>query len=83
MTPRFKRRIQLIRPSLQLRLIGSFGAICGLALLTQAMVLPRVVAAHRNHEKDPGQHGHNERAELAGDQFRESPYQVWQSDSNL
>lgn len=39
MKPQFKRRTQLIRPSLQMRLIGSFGAICGLALLTQALVL--------------------------------------------
>jgi hypothetical protein len=39
MTPHFTRSIRLIRPSLQLRLIGTFGAICGLALLTQALVL--------------------------------------------
>jgi len=39
MTPQFARRIRLIRPSMQLRLISTFGAICGLALLTQALVL--------------------------------------------
>lgn len=39
MTSRFTRRVRLIRPSLQLRLIGAFGAICGLALITQALVL--------------------------------------------
>ncbi len=38
-SPRLKRRITLIQPRLQLRLVGTFAGMCALGLLAQSLVL--------------------------------------------
>lgn len=49
----------------------------------KSMMIPRVIAPHRNHEKNSRQYRQDLRTESAGGESLNGPYQVWQLNSKM